>query len=173
VTQLCVGQFKDILQATQWADINIVKICVLCLQEEVTNHLERGEAPACVGSGALSGKWLRLDKHTDNSDKMEGGSLLEAEGTEPIFLNVPASLSMHREEKTLKNSDAMGKAKVEVGKNWTMLEMGLYKKGVQIFGKNRYTNWETFTFQIFVRGKIDRGTDVQMYSVLNIGNAAV
>ncbi|CAK9195711.1 unnamed protein product [Sphagnum troendelagicum] len=72
----------------------------------------------------------------NNSDKVEGGSVLEAEGTEPIFLNVPASLSMHREEKTLKNSDAMGKAKVEVGKNWTMLEMGLYKKGVQIFGKN-------------------------------------
>ncbi|KAH9546913.1 hypothetical protein CY35_11G005800 [Sphagnum magellanicum] len=105
-------------------------------QEEVTNHLERGEAPACVGSGALSGKWLRLDKHTDDSDKVEGGSVLEAEGTEPIFLNVPALMSMHREEKTLKNSDAMGKAKVEVGKNWTMLEMGLYKKGVQIFGKN-------------------------------------
>ncbi|CAK9860142.1 unnamed protein product [Sphagnum jensenii] len=118
------------------SNINIVKNCVLCLQEEVTNHLERGEAPACVGSGALSGKWLCLDKHTDNSDKVEGGSVLEAEGTEPIFLNVPASLSMHREEKTLKNSDAMGKAKVEVGKNWTMLEMGLYKKGVQIFGKN-------------------------------------
>ncbi|CAM6013403.1 unnamed protein product [Sphagnum balticum] len=97
---------------------------------------KRSEAPACVGSGALSGKWLRLDKHTDNSDKVEGGSVLEAEGTEPIFLNVPASLSMHREEKILKNSDAMGKAKVEVGKNWTMLEMGLYKKGVQIFGKN-------------------------------------
>jgi hypothetical protein len=102
----------------------------------VTNNLDRGEAPACVGSGALSGKWLRLGKHTDNSDKVEGGSVLEAEGTELIILNVPASLSMHREEKTLKNSVAMGKAKVEVGKNWTMLEMGLYKKGVQIFGKN-------------------------------------
>jgi hypothetical protein len=151
VTQLCVGQFKDILQATQWADINIVKNCVLCLQEEVTNHLERGEAPACVGSGALSGKWLRLDKHTDDSDKVEGGSVLEAEGTEPIFLNVPALMSMHREEKTLKNSDAMGKAKVEVGKNWTMLEMGLYKKGVQIFGKNRYTNWENLHVSDFCK----------------------
>ncbi len=151
MTQSCVGQFKDILQATQWADINIVKNCVLCLQEKVTNNLDRGEAPACVGSGALSGKWLRLGKHTDNSDKVEGGSVLEAEGTEPILLNVPASLSMHREEKTLKNSVAMGKAKVEVGKNWTMLEMGLYKKGVQIFGKNRYTNWENLHLSDFCK----------------------
>ncbi|CAM6036269.1 unnamed protein product [Sphagnum compactum] len=99
-------------------------------QEDSMTSLETGIQESAKDEPAIS------PQQADDSDKVEGGSVPEAEGTEPIFLNVPASLSMHREEKTLKNSDAMGKAKVEVGKNWTMLEMGLYKKGVQIFGKN-------------------------------------
>ncbi|CAK9195831.1 unnamed protein product [Sphagnum troendelagicum] len=101
-------------------------------QEDSMTSLETGIQESAKDEPAIS----KLPQQADNSYKVEGGSVLEAEGTEPIFLNVPASLSMHREGKTLKNSDAMGKAKVEVGKNWTMLEMGLYKKGVQIFGKN-------------------------------------
>jgi hypothetical protein len=38
---------------------------------------------------------------------------------------------------------------VEVANNWTMLEMGLYEKGLQIFGKNRYWNWNILMIQIF------------------------
>jgi histone-lysine N-methyltransferase EZH2 len=110
-------------------------------QVEVTTILDRGDRPVDVGSDKLSSKWLCLtrDKHTEGSDKVEGGIPLEAESKEIILSkknNVPAPLSMDSEEETRTNVSARGKGKVEVANNWTMLEMGLYEKGLQIFGKN-------------------------------------
>ncbi|CAK9193560.1 unnamed protein product [Sphagnum troendelagicum] len=102
---------------------------------------DRGDRPVDVGSDKLSSKWLCLtrDKHTEGSDKVEGGFPLEADSKELILSkknNVPAPLSMDSEEETRTNVSARGKGKVEVANNWTMLEMGLYEKGLQIFGKN-------------------------------------
>jgi hypothetical protein len=122
-------------------------------QVEVTTILDRGDRPVDVGSDKLSSKWLCLtrDKHTEGSDKVEGGFPLEAESKELIPSmknNVPAPLSMDSEEETRTNVSARGKGKVEVANNWTMLEMGLYEKGLQIFGKNRYRNWNILICQI-------------------------
>ncbi|CAM6040754.1 unnamed protein product [Sphagnum compactum] len=47
-----------------------------------------------------------------------------------------ASSLLRVEEETRTNVSARDKGKVEVANNWTMLEMGLYEKGLQIFGKN-------------------------------------
>jgi hypothetical protein len=130
-----------------------VKSCVLSVQVEVTTILDRGDRPVDVGSDKLSSKWLCLtrDKHTEGSDKVESGFPLEAESKELIPSkknNVPAPLSMDSEEETRTNVSARGKGKVEVANNWTMLEMGLYEKGLQIFGKNRYRNWNILICQI-------------------------
>ncbi|CAK9193787.1 unnamed protein product [Sphagnum troendelagicum] len=116
---------------------------LLCQPKEAGMQGEgnRGDRPVDVGSDKLSSKWLCLtrDKHTEGSDKVEGGFPLEAESKELIPSmknNVPAPLSMDSEEETRTNVSARGKGKVEVANNWTMLEMGLYEKGLQIFGKN-------------------------------------
>jgi hypothetical protein len=119
----------------------------------------------------------------EGSDKVEGGIPLEAESKELILSkknNVPAPLSMDSEEENRTNVSARGKGKVEVANNWTMLEMGLYEKGLQIFGKNRYRNWnilicqiQLFHLQILTRDGFGLHIGVKTRSFLSMGNTVV
>ncbi|CAM6018508.1 unnamed protein product [Sphagnum balticum] len=139
---------KETVESSQKTSQGVIPLMQLDESEELKKLLSPSRKSllcqpkeADVGSDKLSSKWLCLtrDKHTEGSDKVEGGIPLEAESKELIPSkknNVPAPLSMDSEEDTRTNVSARGKGKVEVANNWTMLEMGLYEKGLQIFGKN-------------------------------------
>lgn len=91
----------------------------------------------------LSGKRSPAPKDEDveGSDQHDGDVVADCEVSKVKNEIVPVSQFDGKEEHILllENGGAPSNiVKVEVGLGWSELEMGLYEKGLQVFGRNRY-----------------------------------
>lgn len=91
----------------------------------------------------LSGKRFPAPKDEDveGSDQHEGDVAADCEVSKVKNEIVPVSELDGKEERILLLEDGGAPSnivKVEVGLGWSELEMGLYEKGLQVFGRNRY-----------------------------------
>lgn len=91
----------------------------------------------------LSGKRSPAPKDEDveGSDQHDGDVVADCEVSKVKNEIVPISELDGKEERILLLEDGGAPsyiAKVEVGLGWSELEMGLYEKGLQVFGRNRY-----------------------------------
>lgn len=104
-------------------------------QVECDTNSEKIDKLQRPGSSKSSGKRPRVP----NIDRPEGETLQEGKGAYLKGDKVVAPEPLAGEEEVMKDLAAAGLVpKVEVGEGWSVLEMGLYEKGLQIFGKNRY-----------------------------------
>jgi len=97
--------------------------------EPASKPIEAGQDPQ------LPSKRPRTTKDDDDIDQGEDDALRESEAVDEKLAIVPAP-----EVLNFRESEAPGvpTAEIEVGVGWSEMEMGLYEKGLQIFGRNRY-----------------------------------
>lgn len=120
-------------------------------QEEENSHQEDASNLKQVVQGKLSSKrsLTSNDDDIECNDQGEDDSSREGETVDEKISLVPVAEVLCYEEG---QAEAPGDtAKAEVGVGWSIMEKGLYDKGLQIFGGNRYyISYCTFLYSCFI-----------------------